>query len=70
MPFHLGADISIMANVFEPRSDTLQGLSCRPVEQTDRRRPRFQLARRRVTQGGAANALASDVMQPNNSVQL
>ena len=48
--------------------DTLRGLSCGPVEQTDIVRV-FELARRHVIQGRAANALAGDVMQPENSVQ-
>ena len=48
--------------------DTFRGLSCRPVEQTDVVRV-FELARRDVTQGGTANALASDVVQPENAIQ-
>ena len=48
--------------------DTFRGLSCRPFEQTDVVRV-FELARRDVTQGGTANALASDVVQPENAIQ-
>ena len=50
------------------RRDTLRGLSCRPVEQTDVVRI-CEFARRHVTQGGGANALAGDVVQPEDSVQ-
>ena len=47
MPFDLGADISIEADVVRI----------------------FEFVRRHVAQGGAANALAGDVVQPEDSVQ-
>ena len=60
-PFDLGADISIEAGVFEPlaSAETRSETSVAVLE----------LARRHVTKGWAANALAGDVEQPENSVQ-
>ena len=72
MPFDLGADISIEADVLEPiaivetRAEASAALqSSRPMSSAYI----FELARRHVTQGGAANAVASDVVQPENSIQ-
>ena len=48
--------------------NTLRSLSSRPVEQTDIVCV-LELGRRHVTQGWAANALAGDVVQPEDSVQ-
>ena len=71
MHFDLGADISIEADVLEPlasaetRSDASVAVqSSRPTSSA-----LFEFARRHVTQGGAANALAGDVVQPEDSVQ-
>ena len=67
MPFDLGADISIEADAREPLASAETRAEA-SVEQTNVVRV-FKLARRHVTQGGAANALASDVVQPENSIQ-